>query len=146
MDKKCNECGEALRRRYPGGDPENGPASMDCSKDHAHNARIAAEVEGEWKLARLRDVYNASHDLHGHLHHFFTRGGVETSDEEVGTMLITLLAKVIAWADEPAAFDDLVQLARIAAELDKKEGCYACPYGCEGFADTDSRCEVCRSK
>lgn len=31
--KFCMFCGKALKMGYPGGDPENGPASMTC-KDH----------------------------------------------------------------------------------------------------------------
>lgn len=34
----CLWCGASVGRRYPGGDPENGPATLDCRNDCAHNA------------------------------------------------------------------------------------------------------------
>lgn len=45
MAEQCSDCGGDLRMRYPGGDPENGPARMDCEYGHAE----AAEVEAFWE-------------------------------------------------------------------------------------------------
>lgn len=36
--KFCKYCGSALKMRYPGGDPENGPALPTCSKDDSHGS------------------------------------------------------------------------------------------------------------
>ena len=40
MDRKypkfCKFCSSELKMSYPGGDPENGPARMVCSKDDSH--------------------------------------------------------------------------------------------------------------
>lgn len=30
----CAKCGKPIKMRYPGGDPENGPARTDCPSDH----------------------------------------------------------------------------------------------------------------
>ena len=46
--KFCHVCGEKLQRRYPGGDPENGPAQPLCSKGH----------DSIWDL-----VLDARHDI-----------------------------------------------------------------------------------
>lgn len=42
----CPDCGQPVRRRYPGGDPENGPAMFDCPSDHAFNARALHDAQG----------------------------------------------------------------------------------------------------
>lgn len=49
----CMFCGAKLFFRYPGGDPENGPAALRCSKDFSHggpsdlNEEAIMEERGE---------------------------------------------------------------------------------------------------
>jgi hypothetical protein len=47
--KFCFECGGPLRRGYPGGDPENGPARMQCPK--GCEALVDVIDEAIWEAA-----------------------------------------------------------------------------------------------
>ncbi len=48
--KFCFVCGKALKRGYPGGDPENGPAEMRCPDPDAHPTLEEAQEHQHWSL------------------------------------------------------------------------------------------------
>lgn len=50
----CPLCGKTCRMRYPGGDPENGPARYSCLDDHADVLDYRAEVPRGQRMAKRR--------------------------------------------------------------------------------------------
>ena len=55
---KCRYCGEPAKMRYPGNDPENGPAYMGCGKDNCYNQMEDERAAKYYRSASANDVYD----------------------------------------------------------------------------------------
>jgi len=54
--KFCPFCSKPLRLRYPGGDPENGPARMLCPDDHQSIEEIIEEKARQQAYQEYRNI------------------------------------------------------------------------------------------
>lgn len=56
----CMWCGEKMKMRYPGGDPENGPAERRCSKQN--HTTVKEEVYDAWASRKLGEILSDAKD------------------------------------------------------------------------------------